>query len=230
MKNKTTHLFSKWAIPPEIITHIYSFIDIWKYIYDTVVFDIELGIHTSQIIYNTTYTYTYPKILAFKIPNHLHNSIIGYRDIYIPLSSVLQLSHLNNPDICCDINRDLVFEFNKVYNEYNLEKHQYINILDDKLKHNIIDQDQYNRLYKLMLSLYNFKPNQVNQLQYISLTTIYKLPIDKIDNLIQNSSSDPMTVCNICYHRHKLSKNLSNNYSKEIPNILKTPYILCSCN
>ena len=51
-KNIKRYIFDYYNIPNSVRLYIYDFIDIWKYIYDNVVFDIDMGIHTAQIFYN----------------------------------------------------------------------------------------------------------------------------------------------------------------------------------
>ena len=51
-KNIKRYILDYYNIPDSVRLYIYDFIDIWKYIYDNVVFDIDMGIYTTQIFYN----------------------------------------------------------------------------------------------------------------------------------------------------------------------------------
>lgn len=223
-KNIKKYIFDYYNIPDSVRLYIYDFIDIWKYIYDNVIFDIDMGIHTTQIFYNIKKN-NLPKLAAFSIPNELRENIVAYRDIYIPLSSLLQMN-----SICLNaVQKMIISKFNSLYNEDVLEKLRYFDLLKDKLKNKIITKEVYDKLITNILINYDIDNKDAYTLQYICLTEKYKLSKDKIDNLILRSNSDSMAVCNNCDLRYNISKRLSDRENINIPILLKEPYKQCKC-
>lgn len=223
-KNIKRYIFDYYNIPDSVRLYIYDFIDIWKYIYDNVVFDIDMGIYTTQIFYNIKKK-NLPKLAAFSIPNELRDNIVAYRDIYIPLSSLLQMN-----SICLDtMQKMIISKFNRLYNEDVLEKLRYFDLLKDKLKNEIITKKEYDKLITNILINYHIDSKDAHTLQYVCLTEKYNLSKDKIDNLILRSNSDSMAVCNNCDLRYNISQRLSDRVNKNIPILLKEPYKQCQC-
>ena len=104
-------IFEHYQLPNHIMLYIFDFIDEYKYIYDNVMFDIDMGIHTTQIFYSIDSS-TLPKLTAFKMPNNIKQYIVAYKDIYIPLSSILQM---HDEDIDHASTQHIITTFNKIY-------------------------------------------------------------------------------------------------------------------
>ena len=223
-RNLIKFIFKTYNIPQELELCIYEYIDIYRYLYDNVVFDIDMGIHTTQVFYNIKKN-DIPKLTAFGIPETIRDNIVCYRDIYIPINSLLQLN-----EQCLDNTlTSIILKFNNVYKESTLEKLRYIEQLKDKLNNKIISKEDYEKLNNYILFNYDIDIKDCNKLQYITLTETYILSKDKIDNLILRNNTDPMTICNNCDKRFKLSKNLSKSKDKNIAKSLKDPYLKCDC-
>ena len=218
-------IFEHYQLPNHIMLYIFDFIDEYKYIYDNVMFDIDMGIHTTQVFYSIDSS-TLPKLTAFKMPNNLKQYIVAYKDIYIPLSSILQM---HDEDIDHVSTEQLIITFNKMYNEGQLEQHKYYELLKNKLNKSIITISDYNRLKQLYNDKYNLNSRQSHLLQYVSLTERYTQHISMFDNLIDRSHSDPQVICNICDKRFNISDSLKQASMLSISEDMKEPYSICAC-
>ena len=218
-------IFEHYQLPNHIMLYIFDFIDEYKYIYDNVMFDIDMGIHTTQVFYSIDSS-TLPKLTAFKIPNNLKQYIIAYKDIYIPLSSILQM---HDEDIDHASTQQIITTFNTMYNEGQLEQHKYYELLKNKLNWSIITITDYNRLKQLYNDKYNLNSRHSHLLQYVSLTERYTQPISMFDDLIDRNHSDPQAVCNICDKRFNISDSLKQASMLSIPEDMKEPYSICTC-
>lgn len=222
-KNIKRYMFHYYNIPTDVMLLIYEFIDLWKYIYDNVIFDIEMGIHTTELFYDIP-SVKLPKLTAFKIPQNIKKHIIAYKDIYIPLSSILQM---NQYDIDSLKTEDIITKFNTIYNDHVLEDKHLFDSLKFSFDLSLISKKEYDRLYQKYTT--TIQSNQCKKIQYVSLTNKYQQPIHKLQNLIIKNHSDPMQICNNCDCRYKVSSTLKQCLSLSISDDMKEPYYTCTC-